>query len=142
MPSYISQAFWNGSLQDGSGKVRVGSGAIDTGISASPRKGQSTSPDEIIGAALASCYSLMLAKLLGDAGVEVKAIETNAAVDVEHEDSSPRIAKIGLDVSVDANDVDQERLETFAERAESCPVASALEGTEISVEAKLMHLTQ
>lgn len=138
MPTYMSQSFWNGSVKKGNGKVRVGSGAIDVGVSATPREGQATNPEEIVGAALASCYGLMLAKTLDDADVTPRSIETTAAVDVDHAGPSPTISKIGLDVGVQAEGLDQQRLDTFAERAESmCPVAKSLAGTDISVEARL-----
>lgn len=138
MPTYMSHSFWNGSLEDGSGKVRVGSDAFDAGVSAKPRKGQATNPEEMVGAALASCYGLILAKTLGEAQITPKSIETTAAVDVEHDGAMSTISKIGPDVDVQADGLDQERLNTFAERAESiCPVAQSLGGTKISIDARL-----
>lgn len=140
MPTYMSHSYWNGTLQDGSGKASVGSGAFESGVAATPQEGQATNPEEIVGAALASCYSLILAKILGEANVTPEAIETTAAVAVDKDGPAPTIAKIGLDVDVEAEELDQEWLDTLAERAESlCPVAKALKGTEISVEARLKH---
>lgn len=140
MPTYMSHSNWNGSLKEGSGEVSVGSGAFDTGVAPVPQKGEVTNPEEIVGAALASCYGLMLAKTLGDADVTVRSIETTAAVDVDQDDATPGIAKIALDVDVRADDLDQQRLKTFAERAKAtCPVAKSLGGTDISVDPKLRH---
>lgn len=138
MPTYMSQSFWNGSLEDSSVTVRVGSGSFDAGVSAKPRKGKVSNPEEMVGAALASCYGLILAKTLGEAQIASKSIETTAAVDVEHEGATPTITKIGLDVDVQADGLDQERLNTFAERAGwMCPVAQSLGGTKISIAARL-----
>lgn len=138
MPTYQSQSNWSGTLQTGSGRVTVSSGAFDAGISATPQDQQATNPEEIIGAALASCYGLMLAKTLGDHDVLPQEIKTNASVGFDLGDDTPRITEIALEVGVKAADLDQERLNELAQLAESrCAVANALGGTTLSVDAKI-----
>jgi osmotically inducible protein OsmC len=64
-------AVWNGSVKEGSGKVSTESGALD-GLDYSFKKRfgdeKGTNPEELIGAAHASCFSMALSLMLGEAG--------------------------------------------------------------------------
>jgi len=57
-----AEANWEGSLKDGKGKMRLGSGAFEGAYSFSSRfeEGKGTNPEELIGAAHAGCYSMAL----------------------------------------------------------------------------------
>lgn len=58
-----ANAVWEGSLREGKGTVKLGSGAFEGAYSFSSRfeEGQGTNPEELIGAAHAGCFSMALA---------------------------------------------------------------------------------
>src|SRR5262245_34702403 len=63
MPARTANAVWEGSLQQGKGKMRLGSGAFEGQYSFSSRfeDGVGTNPEELIVAAHAGCFSMALA---------------------------------------------------------------------------------
>src|SRR5258706_10234627 len=74
-------AVWEGDLKTGKGTTSSGSGSLHELPYSVPSRFESakgTNPEELIAAAHASCFSMMLAKLLGDDGVKPKRVATNA----------------------------------------------------------------
>jgi len=137
MPTYMARSQWNGTLKEGTGSLRVGSDAFESAMSPQTRKGEVTNPEEVVGAALAGCYTLMLAKTLDDAGHSPETIQPAAAVDLQHEDGRVRIPRISLDVEVQAAELDENRLQELAREADdACPVSQALGGTTIDINAR------
>jgi len=69
MPIRSAEAEWNGSLIDGKGHMKLGSGAFDGPYNFRSRmeEGAGTNPEELIGAAHAGCFSMALAAVLGGA---------------------------------------------------------------------------
>ena len=67
MPARSAHAVWNGGLKDGSGTMRLGSGAFEGAYSFATRfeEKPGTNPEELIGAALAGCFSMALSGALG-----------------------------------------------------------------------------
>jgi len=108
-------------------------------MSPKPEQGKLTNPEEVVGSSLAGCYSLVLSKALEQAGHKPGSIRTKATVDLEGQDGKFRIPRIGLDVQVEAQDLDDEsRLQELAEQADQgCPVSQALSGTKIEINAQL-----
>ncbi len=70
MATRSGSAVWNGTLKEGKGMVRLGSGAFEGPYSFSSRfeEGAGTNPEELIGAAEAGCFSMALAANLTKAG--------------------------------------------------------------------------
>ncbi|HPI74458.1 MAG TPA: OsmC family peroxiredoxin, partial [bacterium] len=69
-----ASAEWKGGLKEGAGSMRLGSGAYEGPFSYASRfeSGSGTNPEELIGAALAGCFSMFLSALLGkEAGLFV-----------------------------------------------------------------------
>ena len=65
MPAHKAEAEWKGNLAQGSGRLKVGSGAFDGPYSFKSRfeEGQSaTNPEELIGAAHAGCFTMALTR--------------------------------------------------------------------------------
>ncbi len=91
-----SSAEWKGSLKEGAGSMRLGSGAYEGPFTFASRfeSGQGTNPEELIGAAHAGCYSMFLSALLSSAGTPPKSIRTTATV---HLGEGPTIHLIELD---------------------------------------------
>ena len=133
---------WNGSLMDGSGTIEsVGSGAISglevTWASRSePEEGGRTSPEELIAAAHAACFSMALSHGLAQAGTppaELSVTATSTFVPGEG------ITQMKLDVSGTVDGVDEGEFVQAAEAArDNCPVSKALAGNvEILLAARL-----
>ena len=82
MPVRKSEAVWHGTLKEGGGRMRLASGLYEGPYTFSSRfeEAAGTNPEELVGAALAGCFSMFLASLLGDSGHPAESIKTTAAV--------------------------------------------------------------
>ncbi|HEY8130814.1 MAG TPA: OsmC family peroxiredoxin, partial [Thermoanaerobaculia bacterium] len=103
MPVRKAEAEWNGSLREGSGRVKLGSGAFEGSYSFASRfeSGKGTNPEELLGAAHAGCFSMALAAGLGRAGFQPKRVHTNALVHIDKVGEGFEITKIELDCDAD-----------------------------------------
>ncbi|MGH8983158.1 MAG: OsmC family protein [Acidimicrobiia bacterium] len=136
-----ADAQWEGSLQDGNGTMRLGSGAFEGRYSFASRfeDGPGTNPEELIGAAHAGCFSMALSGALSRAGHPPTRIQTAARVHIERGDDGFAITRIELDTEAAVPGLDEPAFREQAETAKAtCPVSKALAGTEISLEAKLI----
>jgi osmotically inducible protein OsmC len=142
MPVRKAEAVWNGSLKEGRGSMRFGSGAFEGEYSFQSRfeEGQGTNPEELIGAAHAGCFSMAFSSELGKAGFNPQTIETQAEVTLEKVDGGFKITKIHLITQAHVPEVDED---TFMQKAEAakkgCPLSQLFTGAEISLEAKLVR---
>lgn len=141
MPTRDSNATWSGPIGDGSGKMRLGSGAWEGPYDVPSRfeDGEGSNPEELIGAAHAGCYSMQLSALLTRAGFDVEAIETSAKVSVEKGDAGWTITSIALTTTGRVSGVDEDTFQEKAREAkETCPVSKALAAVpEITLDARL-----
>src|SRR5215831_7606818 len=99
MPTRKAEAEWKGNLAQGSGQLKVGSGAFDGPYSFKSRfeEGQAaTNPEELIGAAQAGCFSMALAAQLSRAGLTPARIHTTAQVKLEKTGDAFSITHIDL----------------------------------------------
>lgn len=140
---HSAHASWQGDLMSGSGKVSTGSGAVG-GVALTWRAraedaSAGSSPEELIAAALASCFSMALAHGLAQAGNQPTSIETDAVAAFDRTDDGFRVTKIALSVRGDVPGVDESGFREAAENAKvNCPVSKALEGNvEITLDAQL-----
>jgi lipoyl-dependent peroxiredoxin len=141
MPTRNAEAEWFGSLIDGKGHMKLGSGAFDGPYSFRSRmeEGTGTNPEELIGAAHAGCYSMALSAILGKAGLTPTRIHTKSAVKFEKVGDGFSITGIDLSTEAEIPGADQAGFEKYAETAKlNCPVSRALTGTKISLTAKLL----
>jgi lipoyl-dependent peroxiredoxin len=141
MPIRNAEAEWNGSLIDGKGHMKLGSGAFDGPYSFRSRMedGPGTNPEELIGAAHAGCYSMALSAILGGAGLTPTKIHTKAAVKFEKVGSGFSITNIELTTEAEIPGTDAAAFQGFAETAKAnCPVSRALSGTNITLKATLL----
>jgi lipoyl-dependent peroxiredoxin len=126
-----ASAEWNGSLKEGSGKMRAGSGAFEGPFTFASRfeSGKGTNPEELIGAAHAGCFSMALSAALGRAGHNPTSIRTNAQVHLGATEAGPTITRIDLEVEGVVSGIDQAQFQEFAEGAKKgCVVSRALGG--------------
>lgn len=142
MPVRQSNAIWNGTLKDGEGTMRLGSGTWEGSYSFPSRfeSGEGTNPEELIAAAHAGCFSMALSAGLTKNGFEPKRVETGAKVHLGKVGDAFAITKIELDTLADVPGIDDDRFQELAAEAKtSCPVSKALAGTEITLNATLTH---
>ena len=136
-----ASAEWNGSLKEGSGKMRVESGAFAGPYTFVSRfeTGPGTNPEELIGAAHAGCFSMALAAALGRAGHNPTSIKTSAKVHLGSSDAGPTITQIDLVVEGAVPGIDAAQFKEYAEGAKKgCVVSRALAGvSNITLEATL-----
>jgi len=133
-----STAEWKGTLKEGAGVMRLGSGAYEGPYTFASRfeSGPGTNPEELIGAAHAGCFSMFLSALLSNKGF-VPVIRTTATVYLE---AGPTIARIELDTEAQAPGIDEATFQQLAEDAKAkCPVSKALAGPTITLRAKLVQ---
>ena len=142
MAKRTASAVWEGTLKDGKGKIKLGSGAFEGQYSFASRfeEGTGTNPEELIGAAHAGCFSMALAAGLTRAGFNPTRISTNASVSLEKVAEAFKITKIELNTEAEIPNIEEAAFLEQAETAKkNCPVSQALAGTEITLNAKLVH---
>jgi len=133
-----SSAEWKGTLKEGAGTMRVGSGAYEGPYTHASRfeSGPGTNPEELIGAALAGCFSMFLASLLTNAGYPPVRVATSARV---HLSPGPTITLIELTTQAEVPGVSEADFQEHAAAAKMrCPVSKALAGPEIRLQAELV----
>ena len=135
-----ASAVWLGGLKDGQGTITTESMVLSntpysfgTRFEASP----GTNPEELLGAAHASCFSMALSLQLGHVHIHPERIETKATITFEKLESGFTITRSHLDVSVRAPGADPLKFEAAAEKAKTgCPLSKVLRA-DISMNARL-----
>jgi lipoyl-dependent peroxiredoxin len=132
---------WRGDLTDGHGTIeRVGSGAFGplpvTWAARTGDEGTKTSPEELIAAAHASCFSMALSLGLGKQGAPPRRLAVSATVTFV---PGTGITKSVIDVEGDVPGIDDATFQKAAEETkDGCPVSKALQGNvELSITARL-----
>ncbi len=134
-------AVWEGTLKQGKGTMKLGSGAYEGPYSFSSRfeNASGTNPEELIAAAEAGCFSMALSSNLEKAGHPAIRISTTANVKLEMIDGGPKITVIDLETEAEVPGIENDAFQEQAEKTKTgCPVSKALAGTEIKLTAKLV----
>jgi len=135
------RAEWKGDLVHGSGRLTVGSGALDVPYSLKSRleDGQSaTNPEELLGAAHAGCFTMALTARLSGAGFVPRRVHTGANVTFEKTGDALAITRVDLETSAAVPAIDDATFQKFVVDAkQNCPVSKALAAIEIRVKATL-----
>ena len=136
-----AEVTWHGDLKSGSGRIEsVSSGAIgalDVDWHARSEAVEAkTSPEELIAAAHAACFSMALSNGLGQAGHPADELKTSATVTFQPGEG---ITKIALTVEGNVPGLDEDAFREAAETAKAnCPVSQALASVpEITLDARL-----
>ncbi|TPN70912.1 OsmC family protein [Mesorhizobium sp. B1-1-1] len=137
-----ASAEWQGTLREGSGRLRLGSGVFEGAYSFPSRfeNGPGTNPEELIAAAHAGCFSMALTFILGQGGHIPRDIRTIARVHLGATEAGPTITRIDLETAVDAAGLAEDQFERLAQSAKaSCLVSRALAGVaQINLKATLV----
>lgn len=134
-----ANAHWEGSLLEGAGHVSLDSSELATfdvtWASRTEEPAGRTSPEELIAAAHASCYSMAFSHALAQAGTPPAALDTRADVTFQ-----PGVGITGIHLTVRGS-VPGMSESDFLKQAEAakegCPVSKALAGTTITLDAAL-----
>jgi osmotically inducible protein OsmC len=136
-----AEVVWMGDLMNGSGTIQsVTSGAFGpldvSWASRSEEPNGKTSPEELIAAAWASCFSMALSSGLAKAGHPAEKLETSATVTFQPGEG---ITKGALTVRATVPGIEAGAFDEAAEAAkQNCPVSKALSGIpEVSLDATL-----
>jgi osmotically inducible protein OsmC len=133
---------WKGSLMEGSGTIRstttnaIGEQPVSWAARSEDQPGGKTSPEELIAAAHAACFSMALSHALAQAGNAPDELNTSATVTFQPGEG---ITKIALTVEGSVPGIDNDAFVQAAQTAkENCPVSKALAGVpEITLDARL-----
>lgn len=129
-------AVWEGGLKSGGGKVSTESGVLSSqaygfGTRFGGEKG--TNPEELVGAAHASCFAMATALMLEQAGIEGAKVEAKSALTIAEDGDGFSITRAALTATVSGKG-DEATLRKAAEDAkDGCPVSKLLD-TEITLD--------
>ena len=140
MPERKAEARWEGTLKEGRGTVRLGSGAFEGKYSFGTRfeGAPGTNPEELIGAAHAGCFSMALSAGLAKAGHQPKSIDTKANVVLDKVGEGFGITRIELTTLGDVPGISESEFQRFAEDTKkNCIVSRALSAVDIRLTASL-----
>jgi lipoyl-dependent peroxiredoxin len=143
MPKRTANAVWEGSLTEGSGTMRMASGAYEGPYSFQSRfeEGDGTNPEELIAAAHAGCFSMALSAELGKAGHNPESVETEATLHLEKDGDGFTIKRIELSTRARVSGISDDEFQQVADGAKKgCPVSRALAAVEsIELDAQLVQ---
>ena len=134
---------WKGTLEEGRGSFTVGSWMVGevpvTWSSRTSSEEESTSPEELMAAAHASCYAMALSLVLGERGTPPESIDVQAACALDAVSEGFRITTMDLEVRGRVPNLDAEGFRRAAEYAHQiCPVSNALkDNVEVRVDTTL-----
>src|SRR3954471_6391129 len=126
MPKRTASAVWNGGLKNGNGTMKAARGGIDGPYSFASRfeEGAGMSPEDLIAAAHAGCFSMAFAATLEKAGFTADNVETTATVTLETVNNAPTISKINLVTTGKVKNIDAAKFHELADDAKkNCPVS-------------------
>ncbi len=144
MADRSATTIWEGGLDDGHGRTTLDSSGLGTFEVSWPARTRDeadgmTSPEELIAAAHASCFSMALSKALADGGNAPERLETSAVATFST-DGGPHVAGIKLTVRGRVPGISEDDFRDAAEAAkDGCPISKTMAGNvPIELEAQLV----
>src|SRR5437764_8750513 len=134
---------WNGSVMEGGGTAKAGTGAFALPVTFPARVGESggkTSPEELMAAAHAACYAMALNGTLGRRSASASRTVVRATVTADKGEAGIKIMASKLSVTAyGLKGLDASKFADVAKEAESrCPVSNVYRGTmQVTVDAKV-----
>jgi osmotically inducible protein OsmC len=134
-------AAWRGGIKDGKGTISTESGALSAypyGFASRFEGQRGSNPEELIAAAHASCFTMALSLILGEAGLTAEQMDTAAEVSLEKVAGGFAITAVHLALEARIPGADQATFEKLAAAAKAnCPVSKVLKA-DITMEATLL----
>ena len=135
MPLRKAEAEWKGNITEGSGNLKLGSGAFEGQYSFASRfeEGTGTNPEELVAAAHSGCFTMALSFALNQAGFTADNIDTKCTITLEN----GAITESHLEVTAKVPGIDKAKFDEVAAGAKAnCPISKLL-NTTINMEATL-----
>ena len=134
-----ASATWTGDLKSGKGNMKPeNAGDVPFSLGTRFEGVKGSNPEEMIGAALAGCFSMALSVGLEKGGMKPESISTSAKVHLEKQGEGFGIPRIELTTEVKAIGGDAEKFKAIAEDTKkNCPVSKVLRA-EIMLDATLV----
>jgi osmotically inducible protein OsmC len=125
---------WAGSIMEGKGEAKAGSGAFTLPVSFPSRIGEpagKTSPEELVAAAHASCYAMALNATVGRKGGSIAKTTVVATVIADKGESGIKLTTSKLKVTAEGlQGIEKSQFAEVAKQAEAgCPISNALRGS-------------
>lgn len=143
MPTRTARTAWDGGLNDGSGQVELTSSGAGTFDVSWPKRTAdaadgTTSPEELVAAAHASCFAMQLSHEIAEAGGTPQNLEVTAEVAFDPDPAGGfMVSGITIGVRGEVEGLDADGFARAAEQAKAgCPVSKALAAVPISLEVR------
>lgn len=128
-------ATWNGTLKEGNGVMSFSNYNGPYTFASRFEDGDGTNPEELIGGAIAGCYSMFLSALISGEELTPENIETTAFVTLEKDEIGPNITAIKLECKVKCAGLSQEKFDKLSQDAkEKCPISRLYKGGTATIE--------
>lgn len=128
---------------DGRGTASAGTGAFSVPVTFPSRIAEQgddkTTPEELVAAAHAVCYAMVLTNTIGKQGGKARRVRVTATVTGDKSDAGLKVVSSHLKATVEGLEgIDRGALQDLATGAEKgCPISNALRGAvKITVEAQ------
>jgi osmotically inducible protein OsmC len=134
---------WEGSVMEGKGEAKAGTGAFSLPVSFPARIGEpggKTSPEELMAASHAACYAMALNGALGRRNAKARRTRVTATITADKSDAGIKLTGSRLKVVAEGLEgIDKAHFAEVAREAEArCPISNALRGTmQITVDASV-----
>jgi osmotically inducible protein OsmC len=141
MPTRTASATWKGGLKDGKGTFKGQTGLQGQyNFSSRFENGAGSTPEELLAAAEAACYSMALSLGLEKAGFTPTSIETEAACTIDKVGEGFKITRMRITTRAKVPNIDAAKFKSIAEATkEGCPVSGALKNNvQLELDAKLL----
>jgi osmotically inducible protein OsmC len=126
--------------KEGKGSISTETGALSNhpyGFNTRFEDGKGTNPEELIGAAHASCFTMALSIALAEAGYEDGELNTTAKISLDKTDDGFEISQSALFLEASVAGISEDEFDKIAQDAKkNCPVSQLLD-TKITLEYKL-----
>lgn len=139
MITRTGSAEWTGGLKEGKGQVSTKSGAISAqpyGFNTRFEDKPGTNPEELVGAAHASCFSMALAMMLEQNGISGVSITTTSDIMMDKDGEGFAVKKAHLTTTITADANEATVLEIAQKAKEGCPISKLL-NAEITMDASV-----
>jgi osmotically inducible protein OsmC len=142
MSKHHAKAIWTGPVLAGTGSMQLGKSgpSVPYNLKARVEEEAGTNPEQMIGAALAGCFSMSVANLIEETGLSMDGVEikTSAIVTLTQTDQGFRINQVDLSVIGAVEGMANETFLQLAQKAkDTCPVSLLYASANITLEAKL-----
>jgi osmotically inducible protein OsmC len=134
-----AKAKWTGVIKSGSGEMLLGSVPFPYSFNSRMEGGPGSTPEELLAAALAGCFSMALSGALERGGFPPVSISSTGNTNFDNVNGQWTVVSIDLSVQASVPGIDDAKFQEIANGAKSgCPVSRALASVTINLSASLV----